>query len=56
MTLIGFTSKRGNAWHYRQEDQGNEPNHYPDAIPMDDVLRRLFNFEVWETPALRPGG
>lgn len=50
MTLIGFTSKRGNAWHYRQEDQGNEPNHYADAIPMDDVLRRLFNFEVWEAP------
>jgi phage/plasmid-like protein (TIGR03299 family) len=50
MTLIGFTSKRGNAWHYREDDQGNEPNHYPDAIPMDDVLRRLFNFEVWETP------
>lgn len=50
MTLIGFTSKRGHAWHYRSESQGKEPNHYPDAIPVDDVLRRLFNFEVWETP------
>lgn len=49
-TLIGFTSKRGKAWHYREEDQGMEPNHYPDAIPVDDVLRRLFNFEVWDAP------
>lgn len=50
MTLVGFTSKRGKAWHYRAEDQGTEPNHYEEAIPLDDVLRRLFNFEVWETP------
>lgn len=50
MTLIGFTSQRGNAWHYREEDQGTEPNHYADAIPVDDVLRRLFNFTVEETP------
>lgn len=37
-TLIGFTEKRGNAWHYRQGDD----NHYTGAIPVDDVLRRLF--------------
>ena len=47
-TLIGFTDKRGTAWHYRIEDQGAEPNHYPMAIPTEDVLRRLFNFEVVE--------
>lgn len=47
-TLIGFSDKRGTAWHYRKELQGGEPNHYPDAIPMDDVLRRLFNFTVEE--------
>ncbi len=47
-TLIGFTSKRGNAWHYRSELQGSEENHYLDAIPVEDVLRRLFNFEVEE--------
>lgn len=47
-TLIGFTSKRGNAWHYREAMQGEEPNHYPDAVPVDDVLRRLFNFTVDE--------
>lgn len=56
MTLIGFTEKRGNAWHYRSEDQGAESNHYPEAIPVDDVLRRLFNFEVVEAPLYIPDG
>lgn len=41
-TLIGMTDKRGNAWHYRESDQGAESNHYPDAIPTDDIVRRLF--------------
>src|SRR5688572_29894447 len=50
MTLIGFTEQRGNAWHYRVEDQGDESNHYAGGIPVEDVLRRLFDFEVWETP------
>lgn len=27
-TLIGYTSKRGRAWHYRVENQETEPNHY----------------------------
>jgi phage/plasmid-like protein (TIGR03299 family) len=49
-TLIGFTDKRGFAWHYRIEDQGAESNHYPGAVPLEDVLRRLFNFTVDETP------
>lgn len=40
--LIGYTDHRGKAWHYRASDQGAEPNHYPGAIPTDDVLRRLF--------------
>jgi hypothetical protein len=50
MTLIGFTDKRGHAWHYREEMQGDEPNHYPGAIPEDDIIRRLFNFDVNEEP------
>ena len=41
-TLIGFTAKRGNAWHYREELQGDESNHYVGAIPVDDIIRRLF--------------
>jgi len=44
-TLIGYTSKRGNAWHYRASDQGTESNHFEGAIPADDVHRRLFHWE-----------
>ena len=25
--LVGFTDKRGIAWHYRASEQGSEPNH-----------------------------
>jgi phage/plasmid-like protein (TIGR03299 family) len=46
--LIGFTDKRGNAWHYRRSDQGQEPNHYSGAIPLRDVERRLFGWEPIE--------
>jgi len=42
--LIGFTSRRGRAWHYRASDQGDEPNHYPEAIPIQHVQRRLFDW------------
>ncbi|MDE1904880.1 MAG: DUF932 domain-containing protein [Rhodospirillales bacterium] len=49
-TLIGFTDKRGNAWHYRAEYQGDESNHYPGEIPAADVHRRLFNWEAVELP------
>jgi phage/plasmid-like protein (TIGR03299 family) len=54
LTLVGFTEKRGNAWHYREELQGDEPNHYVGAIPVEDVVRRLFNFTVVPTPIFRP--
>lgn len=49
-TLIGLTDYRGKAWHYRKGLQGGEPNHYPGAIPVDDVIRRLFD---WEAVAVR---
>lgn len=59
-TLIGFTEKRGTAWHYRVEEQGDESNHYPGAIPVEDVLRRLFDFQVLSAEitatALTPDG
>ena len=42
--LVGFTDKRGDAWHYRASDQGDEPNHYTGAIPVADVERRLFHW------------
>jgi phage/plasmid-like protein (TIGR03299 family) len=47
-TLIGFTGKRGTAWHYRAAQQGDEPNHYPGPIPVADVKRRLFHWEPVE--------
>ncbi|MEU3052202.1 DUF932 domain-containing protein [Streptomyces griseus] len=50
-TLIGFTDKRGNAWHYREGDL----NHYPDAIPVGHVEKRLFDWEALEQPLFIPG-
>lgn len=49
-TLIGYTDKRGHAWHYRKDHQGTEPNHYPTAIPVADIHRRLFNWKPLEAP------
>lgn len=45
-TLIGFTEKRGTAWHYHRGYQGTESNHYAGAIPVEDVHRRLFGWEA----------
>ena len=36
-SLIGHTDKRGNAWHYRE----GSSNHFPGAVPADQVLRLL---------------
>ena len=49
-TLIGFSGKRGKFWHYRESMQGGEPNHYEGAVPVADIQRRLFNFQLVETP------
>lgn len=49
-TLIGFTEVRGNAWHYRAALQGDEPNSYPRAVPVEDVRRRLFQWQALESP------
>jgi phage/plasmid-like protein (TIGR03299 family) len=48
--LIGFTATKGMAWHFRAESQGDEPNHYEGAIPVEDVLRRLFHWTAEEAP------
>jgi phage/plasmid-like protein (TIGR03299 family) len=50
MTLIGFTSKRGNAWHFSEAHQGELSNHYEHAIPVRDVQRRLFDWEPVKVP------
>ncbi|MEO3874173.1 DUF932 domain-containing protein [Nonomuraea sp. B12E4] len=49
-TLIGHTDKRGTAWHHRASLQGEEPNHYPGPIPVDDVKRRLFGWQALLSP------
>ncbi len=49
-TLIGHTDARGTAWHYRAEHQGEESNHYPGPIPVEDVQRRLFCWEAVSRP------
>jgi phage/plasmid-like protein (TIGR03299 family) len=46
MTKIGDTDRRGNAWHYRM---GNT-NHYPGAIPQEDVRELLLPYEPIEHP------
>lgn len=48
--LVGFTAKRGHAWHYKASEQGAESNHYEGAIPVADVVRRLFNFHCESLP------
>lgn len=56
-TLIGQTDKRNSkAWHYRADLQGDEPNHYPGAIPVEDVRRRLFNWRAVEEQMTIRGG
>ncbi len=59
-TLVGFTDKRRHAWHYDPAKQGVESNHYPGAIPVDDVRRRLFNWQAVEgdivATAITPDG
>lgn len=42
-TLIGYTEKRGKAWHWRADLQGAEPNHYEGPVPVEDVRRRLID-------------
>lgn len=44
--LRGFTDKRGHAWHYDAAQQGEMSNHYPGAIPADDILSRLFDWKA----------
>jgi phage/plasmid-like protein (TIGR03299 family) len=55
--LIGFTEQRGQAWHYRASAQGDEPNHYAGAIPVEDVRRRLFSWQAEAMPMfIQPEG
>ena len=49
-TLIGNTDDRGHAWHYRAEEQGEESNHYPGPVPIEDAQRRLFAWTAQSRP------
>lgn len=49
--LVGDTDKRGNAWHFDASLQ-DVPNHYPGAVPLEDVRARLFSWRALETPLL----
>lgn len=47
-TLIGYTDRRGQAWHHRQGDD----NSYTGGIPVEDVRKRLFDWEAVEQPLI----
>ena len=47
-TLIGFTDKRGTAWHYRADLQADAGNHFPGAVPLSRV-EAMFGFQVVPT-------
>lgn len=44
-TLIGYTEKRGKAWHARHNDE--DGNHYPGPVPIEDVSK-LLGYELAE--------
>lgn len=45
--LVGYGHK---AWHFSEDEQGAEANHYDYAIPADDVKRRLFAWDAVQVP------
>ena len=47
MMLVGYGVT---PWHYRADSQGSESNLYPGPIPVADIVRRLFNFQVQDMP------
>jgi len=50
-TLIGMAAKRGKAWWWRASDEGDEPNHYDGPVPIEDVHRRLFDWDAIVVPS-----
>lgn len=46
--LIGYTDKRGTAWHYQASNFDGESNSYPGPVPIEDVRSRLFNWKGLE--------
>lgn len=51
VTVRGMAAENGyRAWHYDPTYQGDESNHYPGAIPTDDIMRRLLSWDIVEVP------
>lgn len=49
--LVGMTSKYGRSWWDRgRADNNGEDNHYEGPIPVADIERRLFNWELKSSP------
>lgn len=46
--LIGYTAKRGKAWHYQLATVGGQSNAYSGPVPIEDVRSRLFNWKGLE--------
>lgn len=50
---------RQHAWHYDKDDPDSAANHFPDAVPVEAVLERLFSWDAIEAPLVvryRSGG
>lgn len=47
--LVGFTDTR-KPWWYQAELQGDEPTIYSGAVPLEDVTRRIFDWEAVRCP------
>lgn len=45
-TLIGFTERRGKAWHFRADLQTGNGNHYEQAIPLEDARAFINRWRV----------
>ncbi len=43
--LVGFTDNR-KPWWYSEALQGDEPTVYSGAVPLEDVIRRIFDWEA----------
>lgn len=55
--LRGFTAKRGTAWWNREGmNLTGMDNHYPGAIPADDIVSRLFNWTALQRSVYVDGG
>lgn len=43
MTRIGYTEKRGTAWHYKREQQEGRGNHFIGPVPKEEVMALFFD-------------